>query len=172
MRVGIGWDAHRLVEGRPLILGGVSIPFDKGLAGHSDADVLLHAIIDALLGAAALGDIGGHFPDTDPAYAGISSLALLACTGDLLRREGWRVENVDAVVIAQAPKIAPFILEMRQNIAQTLRIDAGQMSVKGKTSEHMGYCGRGEGIAAQAVVLLERTAIKNAYSKGSFGITV
>lgn len=157
MRVGIGWDAHRLTEGRPLFLGGVEIPFARGLAGHSDADVLLHAMIDALLGAAALGDIGGHFPDTDPAYEGVSSLVLLAYTADALRREGWRVENIDGVVIAQAPKIAPYIGQMRQNIAHTLAIDPGQVSVKGKTSEHMGYCGRGEGIAAQAVALLERT---------------
>ncbi len=162
MRIGLGWDAHRLTEKRLLVLGGVTIPFDRGLLGHSDADVLLHAIIDALLGAAALGDIGGFFPDSDPAYAGIPSVALLQKTAALLEEAGYRVANIDAVVIAQAPKIAPFVPQMRQNIAEALHISPEQIGIKGKNSEGMGYCGSGEVICSQAVALLAKISGKDA----------
>lgn len=154
MRVGIGYDVHRLVEGRKLILGGVEIPHSLGLLGHSDADVLLHAIMDALLGAAALGDIGMHFPDTDPAYAGADSLQLLAHVGELLAKEGYVIENIDATVIAQKPKIGPHILKMRENIAAALHLEIGQVSVKATTEERLGFTGREEGISAQAVCAL------------------
>ncbi len=156
MRVGIGYDVHRMVEGRPLVLGGVEIPFAKGLLGHSDADVLVHAIMDALLGAAAMGDIGKHFPDTDPQFKDISSLALLEKVGDLLRSAGYLVANIDAVVIAEAPKIAPYIQEMRKKIASGLQIPLEVVSVKATTTEGLGFVGAGQGIAAQAVCLLER----------------
>lgn len=154
MRIGQGYDVHRLVAGRKLILGGVEIPFEKGLLGHSDADVLLHALMDALLGAAALGDIGKLFPDNDPAYAGADSRKLLACVAGLLREKDFRVGNVDCTVIAQRPKLAPFILQMRQNIAQTLEIDVEKVSVKATTEEGLGFSGEGLGIAAQAIALL------------------
>lgn len=154
MRVGMGYDVHRLVEERDLILGGVKIPFDRGLAGHSDADVLLHAVMDALLGAAALGDIGKHFPDTDPAYRGISSLKLLSCVGELLEENCFFIENIDATIIAQAPKMRPHIDAMRENIAKTLGIDISQVNVKATTEEGLGFTGNGEGISAQAVCLL------------------
>ena len=154
MRVGIGYDVHRLVEGRKLILGGVEIPHTLGLLGHSDADVLLHAIMDALLGAAALGDIGQHFPDTDPAYEGADSLQLLAQVGELLNQEGYAVENIDATVIAQKPKIAPHIGKMRENIAETLHLELAQVNVKATTEERLGFTGREEGISAQAVCAL------------------
>lgn len=154
MRIGIGYDVHRLAENRKLILGGVEIPYEKGLLGHSDADVIVHAVMDALLGAAALGDIGQHFPDTDPAYEGISSIELLRRVGDLLQEHGCRVGNIDAVIIAQRPKLMPYLDAMRANIAGALGIDPGQVSVKATTQEGLGFSGRGEGIAAQAVSLI------------------
>lgn len=154
MRVGMGYDVHRLVENRKCIIGGVEIPYEKGLLGHSDADVLLHAIMDALLGAAALGDIGKHFPDTDEAYLGISSVELLKKTGALLEEHTFLIENIDATIIAQAPKMRPFIDRMRENIAGALGIDPMQVSVKATTEEGLGFTGSGEGISAQAVCLL------------------
>lgn len=154
MRIGMGYDVHRLVEGRDLIMGGVKIPYEKGLLGHSDADVLLHAISDALLGAAALGDIGKHFPDTDPAYKGISSLILLSKVGELLEKNGFLIENIDATIIAQAPKMRPHIDTMRENIAQALGIMAEQVNVKATTEEGLGFTGIGEGISSQAICML------------------
>ena len=156
IRVGQGVDVHQLVPGRPLVLGGVSIPFERGLAGHSDADVLVHAICDALLGAAALGDIGQHFPDTDPAYRDISSLVLLAETAKQLARQGYQVGNVDAVVIAQVPKLAPYRTQMVTNLARTLEIDPEQVSVKATTTEGLGLFGREEGIGALCTVLIQK----------------
>ena len=153
-RIGTGYDVHRLVAGRPLILGGVDIPYERGLEGHSDADVLLHAVKDALLGAAALGDIGRHFPDSDPAYKGASSFRLLAIVGEKLAAAGWRAYNIDAVVIAERPKLAPHIPAMNANIAAALGIAAGQVNVKATTTEGLGFTGRGEGIAAQAVATI------------------
>ena len=155
MRIGTGYDAHRLVEGRDLILGGVHIPHEKGLLGHSDADVLLHAICDALLGAAGLGDIGKHFPDTDPAYKGISSIRLLAAVGEKIATAGFSCGNVDAVIVAQRPKLAPYMDDMRSNIAAALRIGPDRVGIKATTTEGMGFEGRGEGISAQAVALIE-----------------
>lgn len=155
-RVGWGYDVHRLVEGRKLIIGGVDIPYEKGLLGHSDADVLLHAIMDALLGAAALGDIGLHFPDSDPAYSGISSLRLLKKVGGLLTNRGYCINNIDATVVAQAPKMRPYIDEMRRNIAVHLGIPVDRVSVKATTEEGLGFTGTGEGIAAQAVCSIDR----------------
>ncbi len=154
MKIGIGYDVHALVEGRPLILGGVNIPHHKGLQGHSDADVLVHAIMDALLGACALGDIGQHFPDNDPSYKGISSLNLLAHVEDLIRHEGYILGNLDSIVVAQRPKIAPHIEAIRANVADVLRVDRGKISVKATTTEQLGFEGREEGISAQAVVCL------------------
>ncbi len=154
MRVGFGYDVHQLVADRDLILGGVSIPFEKGLLGHSDADVLVHAIMDALLGAAALGDIGKHFPDTDPAYAGADSMVLLAKVYQLLTREGWHIENIDATIIAQKPKLAPYIPEMCQRIQQVL--EGVTVNIKATTTEHLGFEGRGEGISACAICALQR----------------
>lgn len=154
IRIGTGYDVHRLQEGLPLWIGGVRIEHTLGLLGHSDADVLLHAICDALLGAAALGDIGKHFPDTDPAYKGISSLKLLAHVGVLLKEHGYSVGNIDSTVVAQRPKMAPYIPQMKQNIADTLGINIDQVSVKATTTEHLGFEGREEGISAQAVALL------------------
>ncbi len=154
MRIGMGYDVHRLVSDRELILGGVRVPYEKGLLGHSDADVLLHAVMDALLGAAALGDIGKHFPDTDPAYQGISSLELLKRVGGLLAEKGFLIENIDSTVIAQAPKLRPYIDAMRENIAGALELDAEFVSVKATTEEGLGFTGTGEGISAQAVCLL------------------
>ncbi len=156
MRIGMGYDVHRLVENRKLILGGVEIPYEKGLLGHSDADVLLHAIMDALLGAAALGDIGKHFPDTDPAYKGISSILLLEHVGRLLEKEGIRIGNIDATVIAQRPKLAPYIMNMRENIAKALSIDIDQINVKATTEEGLGFTGEGLGIASNAICLVEK----------------
>ena len=155
LRIGQGYDVHRLTEGRKLILGGVDIPWEMGLLGHSDADVLVHAIMDALLGAAAMGDIGGMFPDTDPAYAGADSLALLRAVRDRLDAAGWEVVNVDATVVAQRPKLAPHIPEMRRRIADALEIESERVSVKATTEEHLGFTGRGEGIASMAVAMLE-----------------
>lgn len=154
MRIGMGYDVHRLTEERKLILGGVEIPYEKGLLGHSDADVLLHAIMDALLGAAALGDIGRHFPDTDPAYKGVSSIKLLESVGKLLEEDLFLIENIDATIIAQAPKMRPYIDEMRENIAAALKIDICQVSVKATTEEGLGFTGTGEGISAQAICML------------------
>ena len=156
MRIGHGYDVHRLGAGRRLILGGVEIPYEKGLLGHSDADVLLHAVADALLGAAALGDIGKHFPDTDPRYKGADSRKLLSEVGALLAKEGYRPCNIDATVLCQAPKLAPYIPEMRQNIAAALGLDVGCVSVKATTEEHLGFTGAGDGIAAHAVAMIER----------------
>jgi len=154
MRIGQGFDVHRLVEGRPCIIGGVTIPFEKGLLGHSDADVLLHAISDAVLGALALGDIGKHFPDTDPAYKDADSMKLLARVWKLAKERGYRLGNVDATIIAQAPKMAPHIPQMVRNVAGVLEAEEGQVNIKATTTERLGFAGRGEGIAAQAVVLL------------------
>ncbi|MDE7282507.1 MAG: 2-C-methyl-D-erythritol 2,4-cyclodiphosphate synthase [Lachnospiraceae bacterium] len=154
MRIGMGYDVHRLTEDRKLILGGVDIPYEKGLLGHSDADVLLHAIMDALLGAAALGDIGKHFPDTDEQYRGISSIKLLKHVGELLEEHLFLIENIDATIIAQAPKMRPYIDVMRQNIADALQIDITQINIKATTEEGLGFTGSGEGIAAQAVCML------------------
>lgn len=158
MRVGMGYDVHRLVEGRELIMGGVNIPYEKGLLGHSDADVLLHAIMDALLGAAALGDIGKHFPDSDPAYKGISSILLLEKVGELLTGEGYFVGNIDATIIAQAPKMRPYIDQMRENIAKALDVDVSCINVKATTEEGLGFTGTGEGISAQAICMLTSPA--------------
>ena len=155
MRIGMGYDVHKLTEGRDLILGGVKIPYEKGLLGHSDADVLLHAVMDALLGAAALGDIGKHFPDTDPAYEGASSMRLLEHVGKLLEERLYVVENIDATIIAQRPKMAPHIEEMRRNIAAALHLELDQVNVKATTEEGLGFTGTGEGISAQAVACLE-----------------
>ena len=154
MRIGTGYDVHALGEGLPLVIGGVLIPHTHGLIGHSDADVLLHAICDALLGAAALGDIGKHFPDTDMQYRGISSLKLLSHVGHLLTASGYHIGNIDSTIVAQHPKMAPFIPQMRQNIARSLGIDINQVSVKATTTEHLGFEGRCEGISAQATALL------------------
>ena len=154
MRIGMGYDVHRLTEGRKLIIGGVEIPYEKGLLGHSDADVLLHAIMDALLGAAALGDIGKHFPDTDPAYKGISSMELLRKVGELLEEHSFLIENIDATIIAQAPKMRPHIDTMRKNIAQALQIEVDQVNVKATTEEGLGFTGTGEGISSHAICLL------------------
>jgi 2-C-methyl-D-erythritol 2,4-cyclodiphosphate synthase len=156
MRIGQGFDIHALVEGRKLIIGGVAIPYVRGLLGHSDADVLLHAICDALIGAAALGDIGQHFPDTDPRYAGIDSRKLLREVSQLLRARDYEIVNIDATVIAQAPKLAPFIVAMRENIAADTGVAVDAVNVKAKTAERLGAVGRGEGIAAEAVVLIAK----------------
>lgn len=156
LRIGHGYDVHRLTEGRRLILGGVEVPYEKGLLGHSDADVLTHAVMDALLGAAALGDIGKLFPDTDAAYAGISSILLLERVAERLREAGYAVVNLDATVLAQAPKLAPYRERMRENLAHVLALDASRVSVKATTEEGLGFTGEGLGIAAHAVALLER----------------
>ena len=155
MRIGHGYDVHRLVECRDLILGGVKIPYEKGLLGHSDADVLLHAVSDALLGAAALGDIGKHFPDTDPAYKGANSLELLKIVAKKVQDAGFTVGNVDVTMIAQAPKLRPYIDQMRQNIADAVGTDVGRVNVKATTEERLGFTGTGEGMACHAVCLLE-----------------
>ena len=154
MRIGHGYDVHRLVEGRKLILGGVEVPHTLGLLGHSDADVLTHAVMDALLGAAALGDIGRHFPDTDPAYAGADSLKLLDHVVELLEEKGYQVGNVDATILAQKPKLAPYIEKMRDNLATRMKVEPGQVNVKATTEEKLGFTGAEEGIAAHAVALL------------------
>ena len=155
MRIGMGYDVHRLVPDRDLIIGGVKIPYEKGLLGHSDADVMLHAVMDALLGAAALGDIGKHFPDTDPAYKGISSVKLLEHVGKLIEEKGYIIGNIDATIIAQKPKMAPHIPQMRQNIAKALKISEDQINVKATTEEGLGFTGEGAGISSQAICLLE-----------------
>ena len=163
MHIGMGYDVHRLVEERKLIMGGVEIPFEKGLLGHSDADVLLHAIMDALLGAAALGDIGKFFPDNDPAYEGANSVMLLKKVGEMLQEQRFLIENIDATIIAQMPKMRPYIDQMRQNIADTLELDLSQVNVKATTEEGLGFTGTGEGISAQAICLLTTPA--EAYSR-------
>ena len=155
MRIGMGYDVHRLSAGRKLIIGGVDIPCEKGLLGHSDADVLLHAIMDALLGAAALGDIGSHFPDTDPEYEGISSIRLLEDVGRIMDEHQYQIGNIDATIIAQKPKMRPHIDQMRENIARALGTDPEKISVKATTEEGLGFTGKGEGISAQAVCLLD-----------------
>lgn len=158
MRIGQGYDVHRLVEGRKLIIGGVDIPYEKGLLGHSDADVLIHAVMDALLGAAALGDIGQHFPDSDERYKGISSIALLKEVGKILQENGYMIENIDSTVIAQRPKLLPYRPQMAENIAAALGIEKEQVSVKATTEEGLGFTGTGEGISAQAIALLSSVA--------------
>ena len=167
MRIGTGYDVHRLVKDRALIMGGVVIPYEKGLLGHSDADVLLHAIMDALLGAAALGDIGKHFPDSNEQYKGVSSLELLKAVKQMLDEELFIVENIDATIIAQKPKMAPYLQEMRTNIAEVLQIDISQVNVKATTEEGLGFTGSGEGIASQAVCLLE--SVRNLSYGGNGG---
>lgn len=162
MRAGLGYDVHQLVKGRPMIIGGVTIPFEKGLSGHSDADVLLHAIGDALLGAAALGDLGKHFPDTEPAYANFSSLLLLREINNLLLKNQWRIVNIDSTIIIEKPKMAPHIETMRKNIAACLQIEVGAISVKATTSEGMSFIGKGEGVAVQAIALIDRQTAGNA----------
>ena len=154
MRVGLGYDVHKLVEDRKLILGGVEVPHTLGLLGHSDADVLVHAIMDALLGAAAMGDIGKHFPDTDPAYKGADSMKLMAHVRDLIEEKGYVIENVDATIIAQKPKLRPYIEQLEENIAKVLRIERDQINVKATTEERLGFTGREEGMAAQAICSL------------------
>ena len=166
MRVGMGYDVHRLVEGRKLILGGVEIPYEKGLLGHSDADVLLHAIMDALLGAAALGDIGQHFPDTDPAYKGASSIELLKRVGELLEENCYYISNIDATVIAQRPKLAGYREQMRANIAEALHLELDQVNIKATTEEGLGFTGTGEGISSQAVCLIDKPEF---YMDGTIG---
>ena len=156
MRIGIGYDVHPLVEGRPLVLGGVAVDYGRGLLGHSDADVLVHAIMDALLGAAALGDIGTHFPDNDPQFEGISSITLLKRVDDMVRSHGYSIENIDATIIAEEPRLAPYIDDMRRTIADAVHMAAEQVSVKASTSAGLGFVGKGEGIAAWAVALIER----------------
>ena len=167
MRVGMGYDVHKLVEGRDLIMGGVKIPYEKGLLGHSDADVLLHAISDALLGAAALGDIGKHFPDTDPKYKGADSLKLLEHVGKLLDAHMYVIENIDATIIAQRPKMAPHIPTMRENIARALGLEVDQVNVKATTEEGLGFTGSGEGISSQAVCLIEKLRNFSSYDVSS-----
>lgn len=154
MRIGTGYDVHKLVPDRKLILGGVTIPYEKGLLGHSDADVITHAIMDALLGAAALGDIGQHFPDTDKRYEGADSISLLKEVGSILAKEGYHIGNIDSTIIAQKPKLMSYLPEMRKNVAEALGIDINQVSIKATTEEHLGFTGRGEGISSQAVALL------------------
>jgi 2-C-methyl-D-erythritol 2,4-cyclodiphosphate synthase len=167
MRIGQGYDVHRLTEGRKLIIGGVDIPYEKGLLGHSDADVLLHAVMDALLGAAALGDIGKHFPDTDERYKGADSMKLLEEVGSMLEERMYFIENIDATIIAQAPKMRPYIDEMRSNIAGALEIDVDQVNVKATTEEHLGFTGREEGIAASAVCILVSPSEYDQSAEGS-----
>lgn len=157
-RIGQGYDVHRLTEGRDLVLGGVQIPYERGLLGHSDADVLTHAVMDALLGAAKLGDIGEQFPDSDSAFAGISSMILLRRVGELLRKAGYAVVNVDATLVAQAPKIAPYKAQMAENLAAALRIEPDRVNVKATTEERLGFTGDGSGMSAQAIALLEKVA--------------
>ena len=156
IRVGYGYDVHRLVEERKLILGGVEIPFEKGLLGHSDADVLLHAVTDAMFGAAAMGDIGSHFPDTDPKYNGADSFLLLKECGKLLKQAGWQVENIDSTIVAQRPKLLAYVPQMRENIARVLDLTIDQVSIKGKTEEGLGFTGNGEGMAVHAVCLISK----------------
>ncbi len=154
MRVGMGYDVHRLVENRPLILGGVSIPYEKGLLGYSDADVLVHAIMDSLLGAAVLGDIGKHFPDTDPKYKGVSSMKLLSYVLNRIKEQGYQIQNIDGIIVTQQPKCAPYMEEMRKNLANVMEIDLSQINIKATTTEGLGFTGKQEGIASYVVALL------------------
>ena len=156
MRIGLGYDVHKFVEDRPLIIGGVNIPHEKGLFGHSDADVLVHAIMDGMLGALALGDIGKHFPDTDEKYKGADSMKLLKCVNDLINKKGYEVNNIDSIIIAQSPKMAPHIDQMRKNIAQVLNTDVDNISVKATTEEGLGFTGTKQGISAQSICLLNK----------------
>ena len=156
MRIGLGYDVHKLVEGRPLIIGGVSVPHEKWLLGQSDADVLIHAIMDGMLGALALGDIGKHFPDTDEKYKGADSIKLLKCVNNLINEKGYEINNIDSIIIAQSPKMAPYIEEMRINIAQILNTDVGNISVKATTEEGLGFTGTKQGISAQSICLLNK----------------
>lgn len=156
MRIGMGYDVHKLIENKDLIIGGVYIPYKKGLLGHSDADVLIHAVMDSLLGAAALGDIGKHFPDNDPKYKDISSIKLLSHVTKIIKRKGYTIGNIDGIIIAQRPKIAPYIQEMRENLASTLEISLDQINIKATTTEGLGFAGKEEGIASYSVALLER----------------
>lgn len=160
MRIGTGYDVHKLVTGRKLILGGINIPFEMGLLGHSDADVLLHAIMDSLLGAAALGDIGKHFPDTDAEYEGISSIELLKRTGLIIKKNGYSIENIDSTIIAQKPKLSSYIMDMRKNISKALNISIDQVSVKATTEEGLGFTGNLQGIAAESVCLIENGQLR------------
>ncbi|RBP44854.1 2-C-methyl-D-erythritol 2,4-cyclodiphosphate synthase [Garciella nitratireducens] len=155
MRVGMGYDVHQLVENRQLIIGGVLIPYEKGLLGHSDADVLVHAIMDSLLGAAALGDIGKHFPDTDFKYKGVSSLKLLSDVVNKIKKKGYQIKNIDGIIVAQKPKCAPYIQKMRENLVNTMKIDLNQINIKATTTEGLGFIGKQEGVACYAVALLE-----------------
>lgn len=155
MRVGMGYDVHRLVENRSLILGGVSIPYEKGLLGHSDADVLIHAIMDSLLGAAALGDIGKHFPDTDSKYKGVSSMKLLSYVVNRIKKQGYQIQNIDGIIVAQQPKCAPYIEKIRKNLANTMEMKRSQINIKATTTEGLGFIGEQEGIASYAVALLD-----------------
>ena len=161
MRIGNGYDVHALCEDRKLIMGGVEIPYEKGLLGHSDADVLVHAVMDAMLGGLALGDIGKHFPDNDPAYKGISSIKLLKNVNELVKAKGYKIGNVDSIIVAQTPKMAPYIEKMRENIALALECDISRISVKATTTEKLGFEGRGEGISSYAVVILEEISREN-----------
>lgn len=156
MRIGLGYDVHKLVEGRPLIIGGVNIPYEKGLLGHSDADVLIHAIMDAMLGALALGDIGKHFPDTDEKYKGADSMKLLECVNDLINEKGYKINNIDSIIIAQSPKMAPHIEQMRKNIANVLNTEIDNISVKATTEEGLGFTGTKQGISAQSICLMNK----------------
>ena len=156
-KVGIGFDAHRLAKGRPLIIGGVKIPYDLGLSGHSDADVLIHAIIDAILGALAMGDIGTHFPDNDPAYKDIDSTILLRKVMELVKKEGYRINNLDNTIVAEMPKLAPHIPGMKERLSEVLNILPGQINIKATTTEGMGFCGRGEGISAISIVSIKKS---------------
>lgn len=156
MRIGLGYDVHKFIEGRPLIIGGVNVPHEKGLLGHSDADVLIHAIMDGMLGALALGDIGKHFPDTDDEYKGADSMKLLKCVNDLIESKGYEINNIDSIIIAQSPKMAPHIENMRKNIADVLKTNIDNISVKATTEEGLGFTGRKEGIAAQSICLLNK----------------
>lgn len=156
MRIGLGYDVHKLVEGRPLIIGGVNVPHEKGLLGHSDADVLIHAIMDGMLGALALGDIGKYFPDTDDKYKGSDSMKLLKCVNDLINKKGYEINNIDSIIIAQSPKMAPHIEQMRKNIAEILNTDIDNISVKATTEEGLGFTGTKQGISAQSICLLTK----------------
>lgn len=156
MRIGLGYDVHKLVEGRPLIIGGVNVPHEKGLLGHSDADVLIHAIMDGILGALALGDIGKHFPDTDEKYKGADSMKLLECVNDLINEKGYEINNIDSIIVAQSPKMAPYIEQMRRNIATVLNTDIDNISVKATTEEGLGFTGKKQGISSQSICLLNK----------------
>jgi len=171
-RIGFGYDVHRLVEGRPLILGGVKIPHSVGLDGHSDADVLTHAVIDAIIGALGAGDIGRHFPDTDPAYKGISSLLLLKTATDLMHEQGFQLNNLDATIVAQEPRLAPHLKTMQENFAEILEAPIGRINIKATTSERLGFCGKGEGMEAFAVVSLARNQITATHAESDISLVI